>query len=80
MTLEEQPSGVYHYSSYEEDTGTGPGPGPCPFGPFQGRQSSDIFEEAKRELIKLMKVEVSPAVGFGGFSGCFWGSPVGLWG
>uniref|UniRef100_A0A8C3DM60 lysophospholipase n=2 Tax=Passeriformes TaxID=9126 RepID=A0A8C3DM60_CORMO len=57
VTLEEQPSGIYHYSSCEEDAGTGTGPGTCPFGPYQGRQSSDIFEEAKRELIKLMKVE-----------------------
>ncbi|XP_048145766.1 patatin-like phospholipase domain-containing protein 6 isoform X1 [Corvus hawaiiensis] len=57
VTLEEQPSGIYRYSSCEEDAGTGPGPGTCPFGPYQGRQSSDIFEEAKRELIKLMKVE-----------------------
>ncbi|NXQ71954.1 PLPL6 esterase, partial [Quiscalus mexicanus] len=61
VTLEEQPSGVYHYSSCEEDaasgTGTGMGTGTCPFGPYQGRQTSDIFEEAKRELIKLMKVE-----------------------
>ncbi|KAM4754449.1 patatin-like phospholipase domain-containing protein 6 isoform 2-T2 [Cyanocitta cristata] len=63
VTLEEQPSGIYHYSSCEEDagtgmgTGTGTGTGTCPFGPYQGRQSSDIFEEAKRELIKLMKVE-----------------------
>ncbi|XP_017597811.1 PREDICTED: neuropathy target esterase-like, partial [Corvus brachyrhynchos] len=57
VTLEEQPSGIYHYSSCEEEGGTGTGPGTCPFGPYQGRQSSDIFEEAKRELIKLMKVE-----------------------
>ncbi|NWT28274.1 PLPL6 esterase, partial [Cardinalis cardinalis] len=61
VTLEEQPSGVYHYSSCEEDTasgtGTGMGTGTCPFGPYQGRQTSDIFEEAKRELIKLMKIE-----------------------
>ncbi|NXT10609.1 PLPL6 esterase, partial [Prunella fulvescens] len=57
VTLEEQPSGIYHYSSCEEDTATGTGTGTCPFGPYQGRQTSDIFEEAKRELIKLMKVE-----------------------
>ncbi|XP_059728120.1 patatin-like phospholipase domain-containing protein 6 isoform X3 [Haemorhous mexicanus] len=61
VTLEEQPSGVYHYSSCEEDTasgtGTGMGTWTCPFGPYQGRQTSDIFEEAKRELIKLMKIE-----------------------
>ncbi|XP_053824252.1 patatin-like phospholipase domain-containing protein 6 isoform X4 [Vidua chalybeata] len=59
VTLEEQPSGIYHYSSCEEDTatGTGTGTGTCPFGPYQGRQTSDIFEEAKQELIKLMKIE-----------------------
>lgn len=66
VTLEEQPSGIYHYSSCEEDTGTGTGTGTCPFGPYQGRQSSDIFEEAKRELIKLMKVEVRAAMGSAG--------------
>ncbi|XP_014117437.1 PREDICTED: neuropathy target esterase isoform X6 [Pseudopodoces humilis] len=55
VTLEEQPSGIYHYSSCEEDTATATGT--CPFGPYQGRQTSDIFEEAKRELIKLMKIE-----------------------
>ncbi|OWK50135.1 Neuropathy target esterase [Lonchura striata] len=61
VTLEEQPSGIYHYSSCEEDTATGTttgtATGTCPFGPYQGRQTSDIFEEAKRELIKLMKIE-----------------------
>uniref|UniRef100_A0A8C3DRY3 lysophospholipase n=1 Tax=Corvus moneduloides TaxID=1196302 RepID=A0A8C3DRY3_CORMO len=84
VTLEEQPSGIYHYSSCEEDAGTGTGPGTCPFGPYQGRQSSDIFEEAKRELIKLMKVEVRAAPGSAGLCvGRAWwpsGSPVTPWG
>ncbi|KFP05971.1 Neuropathy target esterase, partial [Calypte anna] len=31
--------------------------GDCPFGASQGRQGSAIFEAAKRELVKLMKVE-----------------------
>lgn len=67
MTVEEQPSGVYHYNYCEDDTA----PGDCPFGPYQGRQTSAIFEAAKRELVKLMKVEVRaetvPARGNRGF-------------
>ncbi|KAK2512447.1 Pnpla6 [Columba guinea] len=50
-TAEEQPSGVHH-SSEDELAG-----GDCPFGPYQGRQPGAIFEAAKRELVKLMKVE-----------------------
>ncbi|XP_074786080.1 patatin-like phospholipase domain-containing protein 6 isoform X3 [Athene noctua] len=53
VTVEEQPSGVYHYNYCEDDSSTGD----CPFGPYQGRQTSAIFEAAKRELVKLMKVE-----------------------
>ncbi|XP_076216896.1 patatin-like phospholipase domain-containing protein 6 isoform X1 [Aptenodytes patagonicus] len=53
VTVEEQPSGVYHYNYCEDDSATGD----CPFGPYQGRQTSAIFEAAKRELVKLMKVE-----------------------
>ncbi|XP_025910726.1 neuropathy target esterase isoform X7 [Apteryx rowi] len=53
VTVEEQPSGVYHYNYCEDETVSGD----CPFGPYQGRQSSAIFEAAKRELVKLMKVE-----------------------
>lgn len=79
VTLEEQPSGIYHYSSCEEDTGTGTGTGTCPFGPYQGRQSSDIFEEAKRELIKLMKVEVRAAMGSAGLCVRFCRVVVGSW-
>ncbi|XP_062454469.1 patatin-like phospholipase domain-containing protein 6 isoform X4 [Rhea pennata] len=53
VTVEEQPSGVYHYNYCEDETVSSD----CPFGPYQGRQSSTIFEAAKRELVKLMKVE-----------------------
>ncbi|XP_074990317.1 patatin-like phospholipase domain-containing protein 6 isoform X7 [Calonectris borealis] len=53
VTVEEQPSGVYHYNYCEDDSATGN----CPFGPYQGRQTSAIFEAAKQELVKLMKVE-----------------------
>ncbi|XP_037262817.1 patatin-like phospholipase domain-containing protein 6 isoform X4 [Falco rusticolus] len=52
VTVEEQPSGVHHYDCEDEVA-----PGDCPFGPYQGRQSSALFEAAKRELVKLMKVE-----------------------
>lgn len=54
MTVEEQPSGVYRYHYCEDDAAGGD----WPFGPYQGRQTSAIFEAAKRELVKLMKVEV----------------------
>ncbi|XP_009892746.1 PREDICTED: neuropathy target esterase [Charadrius vociferus] len=53
VTVEEQPSGVYHYNYCEDDSATGT----CPFGPYQGRQTSAIFEAAKQELVKLMKVK-----------------------
>ncbi|NXV51213.1 PLPL6 esterase, partial [Uria aalge] len=53
VTVEEQPSGVYHYNYCEDDSATGA----CPFGPYQGRQTSAIFEAAKQELVKLMKVK-----------------------
>ncbi|XP_042747025.1 patatin-like phospholipase domain-containing protein 6 isoform X6 [Lagopus leucura] len=52
VTVEEQPSGVYRYSC-EDD----PAVADCPFEPYQGRQTSSIFEAAKQELVKLMKVE-----------------------
>ncbi|XP_077180277.1 patatin-like phospholipase domain-containing protein 6 isoform X8 [Paroedura picta] len=55
VTVEEQPSGIYHYN-YCEDGSAG---GDCLFGPYQGRQTSAIFEAAKRELVKLMKIEDS---------------------
>ncbi|XP_062975095.1 patatin-like phospholipase domain-containing protein 6 isoform X2 [Elgaria multicarinata webbii] len=53
VTVEEQPPGIYHYNYCEDDSATGN----CPFGPYQGRQTSAIFEAAKRELVKLMKIE-----------------------
>uniref|UniRef100_A0A8C2SQA1 lysophospholipase n=1 Tax=Coturnix japonica TaxID=93934 RepID=A0A8C2SQA1_COTJA len=52
VTVEEQPSGVYRYSC-EDDSAVVD----CPFEPYQGRQNSAIFEAAKQELVKLMKVE-----------------------
>uniref|UniRef100_A0A670KHF8 lysophospholipase n=1 Tax=Podarcis muralis TaxID=64176 RepID=A0A670KHF8_PODMU len=55
VTVEEQPSGIYHYNYCEDDSATGD----CPFGPYQGCQTSAIFEAAKRELVKLMKIEDS---------------------
>ncbi|XP_063150549.1 patatin-like phospholipase domain-containing protein 6 isoform X8 [Candoia aspera] len=55
VTVEEQPSGIYHYNYCEDDSATGD----CPFGPYQGRQTTAIFEAAKRELVKLMKIEDS---------------------
>ncbi|XP_048358181.1 patatin-like phospholipase domain-containing protein 6 isoform X4 [Sphaerodactylus townsendi] len=53
VTVEEQPSGIYHYNYCEDDSANGD----CSFGPYQGRKTSAIFEAAKRELVKLMKIE-----------------------
>ncbi|XP_032533190.1 neuropathy target esterase isoform X4 [Chiroxiphia lanceolata] len=53
VTLEEPPPGSHQSNSSEDEAG----PGPCPFGPFQGRQTNLVFEAAKQELVKLMKVE-----------------------
>ncbi|XP_030401372.1 neuropathy target esterase isoform X8 [Gopherus evgoodei] len=53
VTVEEQSPGTYHYNYCEDDSAGGA----CPFGPYQGRQTSAIFEAAKRELVKLMKIE-----------------------
>ncbi|XP_072216915.1 patatin-like phospholipase domain-containing protein 6 isoform X5 [Excalfactoria chinensis] len=52
VTVEEQPSSVYRYSCEDEAAVVD-----CPFEPYQGRQTSAIFEAAKQELVKLMKVE-----------------------
>nr|KAF6481557.1 patatin like phospholipase domain containing 6 [Molossus molossus] len=49
----EQPAGACEYSYCEDESATGG----CPFGPYQGRQTSSIFEAAKRELAKLMRIE-----------------------
>ncbi|CAO2630878.1 Patatin-like phospholipase domain-containing protein 6 [Lemmus lemmus] len=51
--LREQPAGACEYSYCEDESATGG----CPFGPYQGRQTSSIFEAAKRELAKLMRIE-----------------------
>lgn len=50
----EQPAGACEYSYCEDESATGG----CPFGPYQGRQTTSIFEAAKRELAKLMRIEV----------------------
>uniref|UniRef100_A0A2I3H2A1 Patatin like phospholipase domain containing 6 n=1 Tax=Nomascus leucogenys TaxID=61853 RepID=A0A2I3H2A1_NOMLE len=50
----EQPAGACEYSYCEDESATDG----CPFGPYQGRQTSSIFEAAKRELAKLMRIEV----------------------
>ncbi|CAD7685676.1 unnamed protein product [Nyctereutes procyonoides] len=49
----EQPAGACEHSYCEDELATGG----CPFGPYQGRQTSSIFEAAKRELAKLMRIE-----------------------
>ncbi|KAF4014662.1 hypothetical protein G4228_006582, partial [Cervus hanglu yarkandensis] len=49
----EQPAGACEYSYCEDESA----PGSCPFGPYQGRQTSSIFEAAKQELAKLMQIE-----------------------
>uniref|UniRef100_A0A8C5P5J6 lysophospholipase n=1 Tax=Jaculus jaculus TaxID=51337 RepID=A0A8C5P5J6_JACJA len=51
--LREQPAGACEYSYCEDESASGG----CPFGPYQGRQTSSIFEAAKRELAKLMRIE-----------------------
>lgn len=66
----EQPAGACEYSYCEDESASGG----CPFGPYQGRQTSSIFEAAKRELAKLMRIEVGgggylgPVVGRGGLA------------
>lgn len=50
----EQPAGACEHNFCEEELAAGG----CPFGPYQGRQTSSIFEAAKRELAKLMRIEV----------------------
>ncbi|XP_029440375.1 neuropathy target esterase [Rhinatrema bivittatum] len=52
VTVEEQPSGIYHYN-YPEDGG---GPDSM-YGTYQGKQPGAVFEAAKQELVKLMKIE-----------------------
>lgn len=59
--LREQPAGACEYSYCEDESATGR----CPFGPYQGRQTSSIFEAAKQELAKLMRIEVGSQEGLG---------------
>ncbi|XP_069460025.1 patatin-like phospholipase domain-containing protein 6 isoform X2 [Ambystoma mexicanum] len=53
VTVGEQATGIYHYEYTEEDTGGAD----CLYGPYQGKQPSAVFEIAKQELTKLMKIE-----------------------
>ncbi|KAK6300541.1 hypothetical protein J4Q44_G00286390 [Coregonus suidteri] len=54
VTVDEVPSGVYLYPEEEVglDNQFSPGPGPVP-----GRPSAALFEEALKELLKLMRIE-----------------------
>ncbi|XP_036805369.1 patatin-like phospholipase domain-containing protein 6 isoform X3 [Oncorhynchus mykiss] len=54
VTVDEVPSGVYLYPEEEggPDNQFSPGPGPVP-----GRPSPALFEEALKELLKLMRIE-----------------------
>lgn len=51
VTVDEVPSGVYLYP--EEEVGPDSIFSPCP-----SRSSGTLFEEAKKEILKLMKIEV----------------------
>ncbi|KAK7165924.1 hypothetical protein R3I93_005872 [Phoxinus phoxinus] len=50
VTVDEVPSGVYLYP--EEESGM-----ENIFCPFQGRPNATVFEEAQKEILKLMKIE-----------------------
>uniref|UniRef100_A0A8C1VLI0 lysophospholipase n=1 Tax=Cyprinus carpio TaxID=7962 RepID=A0A8C1VLI0_CYPCA len=50
VTVDEVPSSVYLYS--EEESGM-----ENIFSPFQGRPNATLFEEAQKEILKLMKIE-----------------------
>ncbi|XP_010871311.1 patatin-like phospholipase domain-containing protein 6 isoform X1 [Esox lucius] len=54
VTVDEVPSGVYLYPEEEGglDNQFSPGPGSVP-----GRPSAALFEEAQKEILKLMKIE-----------------------
>lgn len=60
VTVDEVPSGVYLYP--EEEVGT-----ENVYGPLPGRPNATLFEEAQKEFLKLMKIEVQrctcPALG-----------------
>lgn len=49
--MDEVPSSVYLYP--EEESGMD-----NIFGPFQGRPNATLFEEAQKEILKLMRIEV----------------------
>lgn len=51
MTVEEVPSGIYLYP--EEESGVD-----NMFTPVSCRSSTALFEEAQKEILKLMKIEV----------------------
>ena len=51
VTVDEVPSGVYLYP--EEEVGVDSIFSPCP-----SRPSGTLFEEAQKEILKLMKIEV----------------------
>lgn len=51
VTVDEVPSGVYLYP--EEEAGVD-----SVYGSFPGQASTAVFEEAQKEILKLMKIEV----------------------
>lgn len=51
MTVDEVPSGIYLYP--EEESGVD-----NIFTPVSSRSSSALFEEAQKEVLKLMRIEV----------------------
>ncbi len=51
MTVDEVPSGIYLYP--EEEAGVD-----NIFTPISSRSSTALFEEAQKEVLKLMKIEV----------------------
>lgn len=51
VTVDEVPSGVYLYPEEEVSTEN-------VYGPLPGRSSATLFEEAQKEFLKLMKIEV----------------------
>lgn len=54
VTVEEVPSGVYLYPEEEGGLET-------VYGPLSGRPSASLFEEAQKEILQLMRIEVRPA-------------------
>lgn len=56
VTVDEVPSGVYLYP--EEEVGTD-----NIYTPLPGRPNATLFEEAQKEFLKLMKIEVQRCLG-----------------